>query len=205
MKKLLLTAAALLATLNMYGQSASGILAFNNGNATTPSGNRVWANTTGVAGDGALAAGTGYHVGLYWGPQGTPESGLTQIGASANFANPYGGGVFAGGNRTVTYPGTTPGGVVTVQVRGWTYLGAGTPDTYEQALALGAQDSRYWVGKSVVFDHDSSEPGNAQDVPVGVGANPAWRGFAISPVPEPSVIGLGLLGAGALLMLRRRK
>ena len=203
MKKLLLTAAAILATLNMYGQG-QGVIGFSN--AGQPNDRRVWVNTTGVVGDGALAAGTGYKVALYYGSRGTAEQGLVQIGNSAAFNTPLGAGIFSGGNRTLTYANSTVNGdVATVQVRGWGTI-AGVPDTYEAVKALGdAGDPRAQIGSSLVFDADTSRPGDAQDPPVAIGARPEWRGFAISPVPEPSVIGLGLLGVGTLLMLRRRK
>ena len=202
MKKLLLTAAAILATLNMYGQG-SGVISF--GNVNTTDDRRIWVNNTGVVGDGTRAAGTGYHIALYWGELGTPEAGLAQIGAFATFS-PLGAGQFSGGNRTVSYTTQTGNGaMVTVQARAWAPI-AGVPDTYEAVLAAGlAGDTRAQVGKGPVFDDDTYRPGDPTDPATAIGTHAGWRGFSITPVPEPSVIGLGLLGAGALLMLRRRK
>jgi MYXO-CTERM domain-containing protein len=206
MKKLLLTAAAILATLSMYGQG-SGVINFANTGA--PDDRRIWVNTTGEVGVGTRAAGTGYHIALYWGQRGTEEAGLIQIGAFATFF-PLNNGTFSGGSRTVT-PIAINGDIVTVQARGWAPI-PGVTDSYDAVYAAGlAGDQRAWVGLGPVFDHDTSRPGDPTDpaVPIGgtlaSGGNPAWRGFAISPVPEPSVIALGLLGVGALLMLRRRK
>ena|SRR5436190_5878155 len=202
MKKLLLTAAAILATLNMYGQG-SGIVSFAN---LSSSNDRRVTLADGVT----LAAGSGYRVALYWGTQGTPESGLVQAGGSAGLLTGAAAGTFTAGNRTLQ-PLAGNGAVVTLQARGWQTI-AGVPDTYEGVLAAGlAGDQRALVGKNTPFDHKSKDPTNPQELavaiggPVANGGDPGWTGFAVSPVPEPSVIGLGLLGAGALLMLRRRK
>jgi hypothetical protein len=204
MKKLLLTAAAILATLNMYGQG-SGVINF--GNLSQTDDRRIWVNTDGGTTSGVRATGTGFKIALYFGQQGTPEAGLTQIGAATGFF-PAGtaAGTFSGGNRTVTYQNSTVNGdIVTVQARAWSTI-AGVPDTYEAVLALGlAGDPRAMVGKGQVFDEDTFRPGDPTDPATPIGTHAGWRGFGISPVPEPSVIGLGLLGAGALLMLRRRK
>lgn len=206
MKTLFFTAAALLATLNMYGQTSSGVINFNNFNA--PDDRRIWVNDTGRVGDGTRAAGTGYRIALYWGPRGTPEEGLTQVGGAASFLDPrIGPGTFSGGRRTVTYPRTDwgDGDIVTVQARAWATI-SGVADTYEAVLAAGlAGDARAQVGKGPVFEEDTSNPFNpTDDSPTPIGFHVGWRGFAITPVPEPSVIALGLLGAGAFLILRCR-
>jgi len=202
MKKLLLTAAAILATLNMYGQG-SGIISF--GNLSSDNTRRIT-----LADNQTLASGSGYRVALYWGQQGTPESGLIQAGASAGLLTGSAAGTFTGGNRTLT-PLTANGAIVTLQARAWQTI-AGVADTYEGVLAAGlAGDTRALVGKNTPFDRKSKDPTDPFETataiggPVASGGSPGWTGFSISPVPEPSVIGLGLLGAGALLMLRRRK
>ena len=202
MKGLLLTVAAILAALNTYGQgTGTGYVIFSN--TQTADDRRIWVNTTGVVGDGIRAAGTGYKIALYYGSQGTPEVGLSQVGAAASFS-PLGAGMFSGGGRTVTGL-ANDGGMVTLQARAWQTI-AGVPDTYEAVLAAGlAGDDRAWTGKGPVFDDDSFRVGDPSDPATTIGTHPGWRGFSITPVPEPSVIGLGLLGAGALLMLRRRK
>lgn len=206
MKKLLLTAAAILATLNSSGQTAQGVIDFLNAGVTDD--RRIWVNNTGVVGEGTRAAGTGYRIALYWGPHGTPEAGLTRIGNSTAFLNgsePFGPGTFNGGARTVTYPGNFVGDNVTVQARAWASIPS-VPDSYEVVLAAGlAGDQRAEVGKGPLFTYDTGRPGDPSDYPSPVGLAAGWRGFSITPVPEPSVIALGLLGAGALLILRRRE
>jgi hypothetical protein len=197
MKKLLLTAAAILATLNMYGQGGSGVISFSNVGATDDK--RIWVNGDGSTTSGVRASGTGYKIALYWGNRGTPEAGLVQVGAAVSFS-PLGAGQFSGGGRTVTYQtGSGNGDIVTVQARAWATI-TGVPDTYEAVLAANGQ-----VGKGPVFDEDTFRPADPTDPATAISTHAGWRGFGISPVPEPSVIGLGLLGAGALLMLRRRK
>ena len=202
MKKLLLTAAAILATLNMYAQgTGQGVINF--GNIGVSDDRRIWVNDTGVVGEGTRASGTGYKIALYWGQVGTPEEALIQIGPAASFS-PLGAGQFSGGGRTVSGLAAN-GDIVTVQARAWGTI-AGIADTYEAVLAAGlAGDSRAYVGVGPVFNEDTFRPADPTDPATPIGADANWRGFAISPVPEPSVIGLGLLGAGALLMLRRRK
>jgi len=161
-------------------------------------------NNTGVVGEGTRAAGTGYKIALYYSPSQTATATeLTQIGPAASFS-PLGNGQFSGGGRTLTGLAAN-GDPATVQARAWQTI-TGVPDTYEAVLALGlAGDPRAMVGTGPVFVDDTYRPGDPTDPATAIGTHAGWRGFAISPVPEPSVIGLGLLGVGTLLMLRRRK
>ncbi len=91
-------------------------------------------------------------------------------------------------------PAGTPGGPATVQMRVWESGGNNT-STYTDAIAGGRK-----FGKSNVFTVAST--GNPPATPpnlVGI------QSFNLQVVPEPSTIGLGILGASALLFLRRRK
>jgi hypothetical protein len=196
MKKLLLTAAAILATLNMYGQGTfQGGVNFN----SIGSLNFVTDPT------GARAAGSSYRVGLWWGQTGVTDDGqLTQIGASANMLTGGNAGYFNNLGRTITYQGrpgidAAHGATLTFQVRGWETRG-GQLLTWDAAVAAGAM-----VGKSRMFDFDTaSDQTTPPETKPDIGFAPGFAGgFQI--VPEPSTIALGLLGAGALLMLRRRK
>jgi hypothetical protein len=185
MKKLLITVAAVLSALNMYGQ---GTVNFQNG-----TGNRVYVDST-----SGTAAAAGYAVGLYYAADGiTDESMFVQLGGSAAIT----GGIFVGGNRTA--PTATPGGFGMFQVRGWT-TAYGT--SYESGLSAGSQGGgANKVGKSNIVRVDTGDP---TTVPPGTPAALATSGltpFALTTVPEPSAIALGLLGAGTLLLLRRRK
>jgi hypothetical protein len=94
-------------------------------------------------------------------------------------------GIWLGGTRTLT--GFAPGQTVTLQIVAWDMRTGGT---YETAGLRGAsQTFTYQV------------PANGSPPPSYFMEN--FSGFSL--VPEPSVIGLGLIGVGALFMLRRRK
>jgi hypothetical protein len=192
MKKLLLTAAAILATLNMYAQgTGSGVVNYNTTGAADA--NRVWVNSTGAAGEGTRAAGPSYVTALWWGPAGTLDDGnMVQVGGQTAFLTGAAAGTFFGSGRTITGLPVN-GSVVSLQSRSWLVTGA-----------TGYADARE-NGKGPIFDLKLKDPSNALEVTPSVGGAVGWRGYAVTPVPEPSVIGLGLLGAGALLMLRRRK
>jgi len=195
MKKLLLTAAAILVTLHMYGQGTfQGSVNFN----SVASGNLIKDPS------GANAAGSAYRVGLWWGQTGvTDDNALTQIGASANMLSGASAGYFNNLGRTITYQGRAGiddrnGAILAFQIRGWESRG-GTLLQWDQAVAAGAN-----VGKSDIFTLKTKDETLATEPKPDIGFAPGFAGgFAI--VPEPSAIALGLLGAGALLMLRRRK
>ena len=192
MKKLLTTVAAVLATLNMYAQ---GTVIFSN--LTPNTALQVWLGAVGTGNGGQIApAGTQYDVALYYDPagRGSPDAAFVQIGGTPGRLITA--GQFSAGNRTIPASAAGAGNVVDFQVRGWNRA-FGT--SYELALAAGGQ-----TGKSVVFQMDTAA-GTEQPMTVLGSATftTGWQGFAI--VPEPSAIALGLLGAGALLLLRRRK
>jgi len=190
MKKLLLTAAAILVAANIFGQG-QGSLSFTSVGET---------NATKKITDpsGSFASGTAYAVALYWGAATeTDPRNLTQIGAAANFLTGGNAGTFFGGGRTITTPGSAVNGpVLSFQVRGWA-TAAG--NSYDSALAAGGA-----TGTGPIFTLKTKDLTNPLETAPNLNSAPGYRGFQIA-VPEPSVIGLGLVGAGALLMLRRRK
>lgn len=98
-------------------------------------------------------------------------------------------GTWVGATRTLT--GRVAGDVVTLQVFAWDQ-GAGA--TFDLARAAGGA----W-GMSQPWDYTVPAAGSA----VTAFYIHGFRSFSL--VPEPSVIGLGLIGIGALFMLRRRK
>jgi len=189
MKKLLLTTAlAVIATLSSYGQ---GTVSFANSSTTKVT------DSAGVA----VPLGTRFTAELMYAPDGTPgavfDQVATRVGATASIFPVA--GQFSGGGRTVTTL-SPAGGFGLFQVRVWE-TAAG--NDYTTALLSG--NSAYQAGKSGIIRVDTGDP---TTVPPGTAASltaAGLTGFAVSPIPEPSVIGLGLLGAGALLMLRRRK
>jgi hypothetical protein len=192
MKKILLiNALAVLATLNSYGQ---GSVNFANNGAT-----RVFMN------DGnPVPVGSRFTAELMYAPDGSQaifgETAI-RVGGTTDFGGTVGVvGTFSGGGRTV---GTiTPaGGFGLFQIRVWE-TAAG--NDYRAAILTG--DPQWQAGTSAVLRVDTGDP---TTTPAGAAAPLVGTGgltsFTLSPVPEPSVIALGLLGAGALLALRRRK
>jgi len=184
MKKLLLTAAAAIIALNMYGQG-QGSVSFTSVGA--PDAKKIRDET------GAFASGTGYAVALYWGDATqTTDANLTQIGNSATFLTGTSAGTYFGGGRTITTPGSAVNGpLLTFQVRGWK---VSSGSSYETAGIN---------GKGPIFQLKTKDLTNPLETTPNLYAAPGYVGFQL--VPEPSVIALGVIGAGALLMLRRRK
>jgi hypothetical protein len=195
MKKLLLTALFICAVVSA---SAQGTLNFANSSGT---------RLTNEAGANFPAAGsTTYKAGLYWGPQGTAESSLTLLPASANGVTTTWGplsGIFSGGTATFPVAGGT---TIAVQVRVW-------QATYADyaAAALGAQaNPSERLGKGVVqtlaLGAAGDPPSAPQDLAAPSGGGTPFQRFAVAAVvPEPSSIALGLLGLGAIVLFRRRK
>src|SRR4026208_288357 len=80
----------LICAFNASAQTGSGVINFGNPNA--PYDRRIWTGPD----NGPLVrvAGTSYKIALYWGRQGTPEAGLTQVGAAATFFTGTAAGTF---------------------------------------------------------------------------------------------------------------
>jgi len=163
---------------------------------------------------GALLNGTGFTATL-WGLNSANVTGSADLGAnnlallvngtttmrtSTSAANA---GRFAGTGINAVIndvrPGTTDRG--TFQVRVWDNKG-GTIATWTDALAA-FQRGQTSLGYSDLF----TVPWALTD-PAGIGSPSnleGLRSFNLFTVPEPSVIALGVLGAGCLFLLRRRK
>jgi hypothetical protein len=145
---------------------------------------------------GPLLSGTGFTMAIYAGGNAaeamsslTPLSNGTTTfltGPGAGFMNP----------RTATDPSRPPGTTdVNVQIRAWDNQ-VGTVTSWAQVLAGGGQIA---AGSSDVFAVR----------PLGGGAvtpqqTLGIRSFQLTMVPEPSLIALGALGLGALLLGRRK-
>ena len=182
MKKLLLMAAL----MACVGAMAQGTVTFKN-------------NVAGVVSapvfdsDGVTKlAGNAYYAQLYANIGGS----FTPVGTATPFAF---NGFVSGGTVTIPAAGIV-GGSVSLQMRAWEATSAGTAGSYEAALAGSKK-----TGMSTTF---SVIPGDPNAQPPGVPANLAGlQSFSISGgavIPEPSTIALGMIGAAALL-LRRRK
>jgi hypothetical protein len=177
MKELIHLAVLLIGTTSAFAQG--GIVNFNNNVLMPPPDRTVYYGQVGVP-----ATGTNLVAQLYW----STDSGVTFTAVTAAPARfrPAGtspAGTWLGGNRTL------PAGVggqdthILLQVRAW--------DVLNPTL----------IGSSQAFDYNqvlSSPPAAADTYMKG------FQSFII-PVPEPSIIGLGVIGIGALFLLRRRK
>jgi len=190
MKKLLLTAVAMMVALGAFAQ---GTVNLQNNNSSL-----VYLDALGGT---RAPAGSTYNVAIYYAPDGTTaEDAFVMVGNPAGFSTSFAlGGVFVGGTRTV--PTATPGGFAQIQVRGWE-TAYGT--SYESVYGTAGR-----VGKSNILRIDTGDPttvppGSATSLTAGTAPN-ALTPFVLAVVPEPSAIALGVLGAGALLLLRRRK
>lgn len=190
MKKLLLTAAAVFVTLSIYAQ---GTVNFQNSAST-----RVMNQLTGAP----VAPADGIRVALFWAPLSDPNN-FTQLQTSSGVGSPVA-GQFFGGNRT-TGNETMPGADARFIVRAWE-LAYGT--TYEAAANAPAMGGRPALrAESPVFVLSTGGGGNPPGAPApltGATGQPGFTGFTLI-VPEPSIIALGLIGAGSLLLFRRRK
>ena len=190
MKKLLI-AIAFMATAAVA--MAQGTVTFSNKDSgTTPPIDAPIFNVDGTT----PLSGSGFLAQLYFAPAGSTAS--TVFTAAPGSALIFRTGTRAGYtdntvdlNRVLT--GIAAGAAADIQIRAWD---ASKGSTYEAALAAGGA-----VGKSPtlagVITGGSGTPASLPTSLVGL------QGFKLN-VPEPTTIALGLLGAGALF-LRRRK
>jgi len=185
MKKILLTIAAAGLTAGAFGQ---GQVVFENASGS---------GYVTVQGGGNAAAGS-YQVALLW-FNGTSYQQIATYQTSASTDGP---GFFYDG--VVNVPTYTATG--TFYVQGW----QGNFANYAAALAAPPSANEH-VGQSASFANQEGNP-NATPIPGTPdpisGGTPAggWNGnMVLVPIPEPTTIALGGLGAAALLLFRRRK
>jgi hypothetical protein len=180
--------AAVLLSLNGYPQ---GTVSFSNSTSS-----RVYIDSVG----GAAASLPTYAVGLYYAPDGTTDESMFIMLApqAPTFVN----GVILGGTRTFSI--TPAGGFGMFQVRGWT---TAYGNDYESGLASGPQaDGANKIGKSNIVRVDTGDPTlPIPDSPGSLTVSGLDPFAVVALVPEPSTIAMGILGAGAFLLLRRRK
>jgi len=169
-------------------------------NPASPNQSRTGNSTTngGAVNYGAapLLVGTGFTAGLYYGAQGNVDASTFAELATAPFQTattlP---GIFKGPTTAPAVPGVTVDGTPgNFQIRAWDNLG-GTVTTWAQVMATPAAAR----GSSDVLLNITIHA-----APVAPGVLTGLTSFNLAVVPEPSVIALGALGLGALL-LRRRK
>jgi len=204
MKKILiaLIGTAVCATANLFGQ---GTVTFANSSGTL-----VTDSTTSAA----VPAGGGT-VELFYVPQtgafavSAPTAITINPNGTVNFGvweaiptsptaliNPIA-GRFSAGTKT-TGADSAGGANVWLEVVGWT----GTSADLLTAISANAR-----AGASAVWSNPTGNPGGTpasspQGFVLGVSG---FNGLVLQPVPEPTTLALGGLGAAALLMFRRRK
>jgi len=146
-------------------------------------------------------------VGLFIGANGTPFSGMTMVGMTTNSASSasLAIGTFFGGNP-FPVPGFTAGTTVSFAFAAWS-ISTGAL-TYQDAINPAINQGQGYVSSNPVVGNGYSLGGAAP--PAVTWGTPTaaqpWlvNGLQLTPVPEPSTIALGLLGAAALLFRRRK-
>jgi hypothetical protein len=185
---------AVLASLAVMGSAAecmaAAVVNLNNYDSNVPI---MYQATAGGAIVTAPAAGTYVQL-LGAATGGTPVA--TTIGSTTDtsFSGIDDGGFFDKGVAVI--PGVADKASVDLQLQAWT--GAAT---YADASLKGS--TAKWTQASGGWNTTSSPPGTPDSVVLNIPAS----GLTIAPtsaVPEPSTIALGLLGAAALLIRRRK-
>jgi hypothetical protein len=181
MKKLI-PLLALVAAMTSYGQDAE--VNFNNNTLPQPP-DRLVRN----AGTGTAVVGTNLSAVLLYGTGGSlaPHPSPARFRVTTT-SQP---GTWNGGVRTLTGIANTPGTQVSMRVAVYDNVRFAS---YAAALAGGGI-----LGQSAIFTYTVPTP------PLGPTSLDIVNFGSFTIVPEPSVIGLGLVGAAALFMLRRRK
>lgn len=160
------------------------------------------------AGTGVMAGGFDYggvnaQAGLYGAPAGASVDQMVLLVPSVGFRTGAAAGyVNVGSTAARAIASVVPGADAVVQIRAWDAGVAGIA-SYEAAKALVAANHGVFLGAStpmtVTTGGAGSPPGPAADL-IGLAA------FNMTfTVPEPSIIGLGILGGLAGLMVFRRR
>jgi hypothetical protein len=192
MKKLIPVLALL---ISAYGALGQAVVNFNNANLMPPPDRLVREEdmTTPLTG-------TTFAAQLLYG---TDPASLQAHTHLAYFRTPttVSPGTWSGGNRTLSgipappSPGPSTGPIIFLQVRIWD-SGPDRTLTFDEARA-GAGSGRWGTSQIFSYQERLSSPPHPDDMKM--------HNFVGFSVPEPSVIGLGLIGVGALFLLRRRK
>lgn len=144
---------------------------------------------------GAPLLGTGFTAALFGGALNTPAANLTFLSQVSFRTQAALAGFNALPQFAPTVPGVDGGSRATFEYRAWNNRG-GTIRSWAEVLA----DPTVFRGTSLAFS-----PPDSLTIPPATPINLlGMQSFNLHQVPEPSVIALGVLGLGALL-LRRRK
>lgn len=182
------TLVAIGCTLLTAGAMAQGTVNFRNVNVAAGVSAPVF------QADGTTRLGTGYWAQLYAGPAGTAAGSLVAVGVPVQFQNNITTGLPTGQvNGGAVDTGLAGASSATIQMRAW----AGSAGAnYEAAFATGAGYG-FSTPITVTLGNSAANPPTTPADLVGLAS------FNLV-VPEPSTIALGLLGAAALLIRRRK-
>jgi len=164
-----------------WGAQAQGQFTFANKNLNTvpPIDAKVFSET------GAPLAGAAYWAQAYIKLAADPDSSYAAVGSAVNFRTGTAAGYFVPVVITTQYPHNT---AVTVQMRVW--------DATDGTSFAAAQASGKWYGMSNGVELKVAEAPTPPADMVGLAS------FSLDP--EPSTLALGVLGAAALFLRRRR-
>jgi hypothetical protein len=170
------------------------------GNSGSPN-YRLWTNNaSGTASN--LMSGGGYGIGFYVSTNlGASAGSLELVGVTTNSASPAQAGYYFTGPLILPngYPG---GGAITFQVRAWSR--AGGLSYAEALLAAGSDPLNIALGVSPLGTVTLGNGIGPTPSIWGTGPGQLSHGFEIRPIPEPSIMALGVLGLGAIALFRRR-
>jgi hypothetical protein len=195
MKKLFVILACMVAATS--ASYAQGTLVFN---TRLPGVVDLRVNGPGAAADDWIGGDT-YTAQIWAGPANAAETALQAVSPTTTMRTGNGAGYVVPPAGALVIPGVPGGGTASIQLRVWNNKG-GTITSYDAALAdpTGEYGFSRVVQVGPLGDPNAIPP----TTPVDLGAFGTTSGFATQVVPEPTTIALGLLGAVAL-MLRRRK
>jgi len=185
MKKLLIALACVAATVMVSGQGTIDV----RNKATGPNGS-VDAPIFDV--DGITKLGSSFLAQVYAGPAGN----IAPIGTAVPFRDGAGAGYYnAGADFLLPVPGVALGGTAEIQVRAWE-AAAGT-------YAAAAASTTFKFGSSTTFSLATGGAGSPAALPSALVGLTSFS-VGLNAIPEPSTMVLGLLGAAALLIRRRK-
>jgi len=191
MKKILSLVAVLGAAVTLHAQ---GTFDPNTGDGDSAFGAHTSGTVYDQANGGIKAVGVAYQGQFYIGPSGTTDpNALVAVGPQGKFGGSsqasLGAGYFVGDNTGTVTTGFNPGTTVVVQLRAWN---ASTGTTYANATVH---------GQSTLMTIALGGVGSPPSVPTIL----PMANFNLTAVaPEPATIALGLMGAGALFIRRRK-
>jgi len=183
---------------------SQGTIDFHNPNSFPVTVRDAAGNVTTIGSAGSPLGTSSVRVGLFIGANGAPFSSMTMVGMATNSpaSTPLFVGTFNGGT-SFAVPGRNNGDQVSFAFAAWS-ISTGAL-TYQDALisTTGYVSFTPVVGNGYTLKGGATLPDPTWGTPTG--AQP-WlvNGLQLQAVPEPSAIALGLLGAAALLIRRRK-